>query len=389
MNERQPLWTNQFILITIINLLVFFGFQILTPTLPVYIKALGAADETIGWVTGIFTLSALLIRPIAGGALDKYGRKAIFLGGLVIFILATASYSFLPTVGLILLLRFIHGFGWGASSTASNTIASDTIPKARFGEGMAFFTLSSNLAMAIAPAVGLYIIVNHSFRLASLLAAILVVISFGLSFLIRYRSVEEIEQTNERIGLFEKTSLRPSIVIFFVTVTYGAVNSFLALYAMERGIENIGMFFTVTAGAMVVSRPGFGWLVDRKGITVAVIPGLLLVMASMYVLSIANNLQLFLLAALLYGVGFGAVQTSLQTMAVISAPRNRLGLANSTFYTGFDSGIGIGSIVLGLIAARYGYAQMFLWSSLSVVVALVLYLVTGRSSKTMEQGGNS
>lgn len=375
---RTPLWTKPFVLVTTVNLLLFFGFQLLLPTLPVYVKGMGGDDVVIGWVTGLFTISALLIRPVAGAALDRFGRKWLFIGGLGTFILITAAYSYLPTIGLILLFRFLHGFGWGVASTASNTIASDIIPKKRFGEGMAFFTLASNLAMAIAPAVGLYVLHAINFRTVSHVSALLVGGSFLLAFVVRYKNVKaEIDiqkQVVRPIAFVEKSSIRPSLVIFFVTITYGAINSFLSLYASKQGIENIGIFFTVYAISMLISRPGFGLLVDKKGISVAVIPGMLFVILAMFTLFLANDLTMFLVSAAIYGVGFGATQTSLQTMAVMDAPRDRLGVANSTFFTGFDSGIGIGSIVLGVVAKYLGYSLMYLISAAFVVIALLLYV---------------
>ena len=159
----------------------------------------------------------------------------------------------------------------------------------------------------------------------------------------------------------------------------------MSLYAREKGIENIGVFFTVYAVSMLLSRPGFGLLVDRKGVSVAVVPGMILVMLAMYALHRAESLTMFLVAAALYGVGFGASQTSLQTMAVIHAPRERLGIANSTFFTGFDSGIGVGSVVLGMVSKRVGYSRMFLISAASVVVALLLFFIFSLEQSRMSK----
>ncbi|MGI6090099.1 MAG: MFS transporter [Saccharofermentanales bacterium] len=377
---RDRLWTRQFILITFINLLIFFGFQLITPTLPVHIKNLGAGDNMVGWVNGVFTIATLLIRPFIGVGLDRLGRKGIFLSGLLVFIAITASYTWLSTVALILFFRFIHGFGWGALNTAANTIATDIIPVSRFGEGMGYFTLASNVAMAISPSIGLYIIAKCSFQAASLLSSGLLLLGLVFSFALKYRRIEQQDQPIKKAALFEKTAIRPSIIIFFVTITYGVVNSFLALYAIERGIANGGMFFTVMAIALVVSRPVFGMVVDRFNYGYAIIPGLLSIIFSMSVLAQTSTLSLLLVSGAAYGVGFGAAQTSLQAMAVSEAPRDRLGAANSTFFTAFDSGIGVGSILLGNVAAAFGYSKMFLWSIAPVVLALLLFLfLTGRA----------
>jgi len=95
----------------------------------------------------------------------------------------------------------------------------------------------------------------------------------------------------------------------------------LALYAIERGIANGGMFFTVMAIALVVSRPVFGMVVDRFNYGYAIIPGLLIIIFSMLLLAQASTLSLLLVSGAAYGVGFGAAQTSLQAMAVSEAPR--------------------------------------------------------------------
>ena len=142
-NNNIQLWTKNFIIITLLNFLIFFSFQMLQPTLPIYVKELGGTDSVVGLVTGIFTVSALIARPFAGKTLDKIGRKPVFIIGLAIFAASVLAYSWLPIIGLILFFRLIHGFGWGISNTAVNTIASDNIPKARFGEGMGYFSLAA------------------------------------------------------------------------------------------------------------------------------------------------------------------------------------------------------------------------------------------------------
>lgn len=374
----KPLWTRNFITITMVNLLIFLGFQMLMPTLPVYVKSIGGADSVIGLVTGIFTISALLTRPVSGLLLDKVGRKKVFLVGLGIYILSVFAYNWLATIALILLFRFIHGFGWGASSTSSNTIASDYIPKERFGEGMGYFSLSSSLAMAAGPAVGLYITSNYSFTLLFFISASLASLGFLLSLSLEFKEVTKKELEKKQAALYEKSSLKPSIIVFFLTITYATIVSFLSLYAAERGIQNIGMFFTVYAFSLLISRPVFGKVVDRFGFDFAVIPGLVCIFIAMILLSQASTLSMFLLVALIYGIGFGAGQSSLQTMAVVSAPSNRRGAANATFLTGFDSGIGFGSIVFGLVAASFGYSQMYIWSTVAIGLAFLLYFGIGR-----------
>lgn len=378
--RSAALLTKDFILITIINLLIFFGFQMLMPTFPVYIKKLGGEASIVGLVAGIFTVSSLVARLLSGAALDRIGRRGVFLAGLGVFILAVLSYSWLPTIGLILTFRLIHGLGWGASSTASSTIASDSIPKERFGEGMGYFSLASSLSMAIAPAAGLFVISNYSFNVLFSVSAGLAALGFLLSFALKYRKIKMHEQPKTKAVFFDRSAVRPSIIIFFITVSYGTVVSFLPLYAAQEGIQNIGLFFTVYAIALLISRPVFGRVSDKLGYNFAVIPGLICVLITMVLLSQASIMTMFLTAAFIYGIGFGAVVSSLQAMAVVNTPPNRRGAANATFFTGFDSGIGLGAIIFGAVASAVGYSRMYLWSVVPVVLAFILYFAVATNN---------
>lgn len=392
MKEKEKksvtLLTKDFILIIIINLLIFFGFQMFMPTFPVYIKKLGGGDSMVGLVVGIFTISSLAARLLSGMALDRIGRRVVFLAGLGVFILAVLSYNWLPTIGLILAFRLIHGFGWGASSTASSTIASDIIPKERFGEGMGYFSLASSLPMAIAPAVGLFVVSNFSFTALFFVSAGLAALGFLLAFALKYHKVDMQERPKTKAAFFEKSSVRPTIIIFLVTITYGSIGSFLPLYAAQKGIQNIGLFFTVYALSLLVSRPVFGRIADKLGHNFAVIPGLICVLITMVLLAQASAMPMFLIAAFVYGIGFGAVVSSLQAMAVANTPPYRRGAANATFFTGFDSGIGLGAILCGSVATAVGYSRMYLWAVVPALLAFILYFAFTNNKKSVISKNN-
>ena len=382
MENKAKIWTKDFIGITIINLMIFFGFQMLLPTMPLYVKALGGGDSVIGWITGLTTLSALLIRPVSGVAVDRWGRKGILLAGIGSIIAVTLAYWWFPFVGILLVLRFLHGFGWGAASTASNTVATDVIPKERFGEAMGFFSLSSALAMALAPGLGLTLFAKESASSLMLVSAGFGAVAFLFSLFFQYPTLEKHQSAKKKAMVFEASAVRPAIVMFFVTAAYGSIVSFLSLYALEKGISNIGLYFFVYAGAMLITRPFFGRLVDRFGFHATIYPGLGILVAAMLLLSQASTMVLFLCVAVLYGVGFGAVQSSLQTLAVIYAPKDRLGAANATFFTGFDGGIGFGSIIAGLAAAAWGYGRMYLVFTLLPVFAGILFALLMKKEKS-------
>ena len=380
--NKTNLWTRNLIIITLINFSMFFAFQLFPSALPPYLKTLGASDGTIGWLQGILTIAALLIRPFAGIALDKYGRKGIFIIGLIGMLLATAAYHFFPVVGIILIIRFAHGLAWGISNTACSTVASDNIEKERFAEGMGYFSLASSIAMAIAPAIALSLGIQSSI----LLALAFLLVTFFLIFAIKYHKPAEIQNTEKKkISLYAKESILPSIIMLLITITWGSVVTFLALYGAERSITNVGAFFTVYAFSMIITRPTLGKLVDRKGFGAGIWPGIILIPISLLLLAVSSNLSIFLVSAVLYGIGIGAAQSSLQTMAIIRVPKHRTGAANATFFTGFDAGIGIGSVLAGFISAFAGYSGMFAFMSIFPILAGIIYFIAVRKKKLLDE----
>ena len=147
----EKIWTKDFILIVMANFFVFLGFQMTLPTIPLFVDNLGGNDQMIGLVIGLFTFSALLLRPYAGRALESKGRRFVFLIGLVIFVFSVGSFGFVNSLIFLFVLRVIQGLGWGFSTTASGTIATDLIPAKRRGEGMGYYGLSGNIALAFGP----------------------------------------------------------------------------------------------------------------------------------------------------------------------------------------------------------------------------------------------
>lgn len=381
-NKQGSLWTRDFVLICLSNLTIFLGLQVLLPTLPIYVEFLGGDEAMAGLVIGVFTISAVLIRPFVGMALDVYGRKIIYLSGLLLFLLSSLAYNWAPTVIMLLAIRFIQGFGWGAASTSGGTIASDIIPPKRLGEGMGYYGLAATISMAVAPAAGLYLINHFGFTLLFIISASLGFITILQGLAIHYRNVSV---TGQRGTLFEKSALQPSAVMFLAATTYGSIVSFIALFAAQKGIANIGIFFTVYAITLTLIRPFSGIIIDRKGFNVVVLPGIVFISISMIVLSQAYNLWVFLLAGILYGIGFGSVHPSMQAMAVKYVAPNRRGAANATFFSAFDLGIGAGAIVGGYVSKILGYSQMYLIAAIPAALALVIYLSQNKRDITQSE----
>jgi MFS family permease len=384
---EKSLWTRNFIAIMLTNLFIFIGFNMTTTGLPVYVSSLGAADSVTGLVTTLVTLSTLFIRPFSGMLLDRLGRKGLYLIGLSAMTVCIAGYAFFPIVGIILAIRFVHGLSWGVTSTAAATIAADIIPRKRFAEGMGYFSLSTAIAVAIAPALALSILENSGAQLMIMLAVITTFVGLVLAC---FQHTVKIERQPRSGGwqwrdLFEKSALLPSGITFLINCSFGSVTTFIALHAAANGVENIWLYFMVEAAVTLVTRPAVGVIIDKKGFFGPGLVAILSVIISLVLISQAHSVFLFCLAGLFGGLGFGIAMSTLQTMAVASAPLDRRGVATSTYFFGFDAGIGIGAAIGGMLAFA-GYDRMYLIMIVFPALALLIFVTKVKRNRVVEAG---
>ncbi|MFD1361397.1 MFS transporter [Lentibacillus salinarum] len=385
---QDKIWTKDFVFICLANFFIFLGFQMTLPTLPLFVEELGGSDQQIGLIVGIFTFSALLLRPYAGHALESKGRAFVYMTGLIIFVLSVGSYAFISVIALLFMMRIVQGVGWGLSTTATATVATDLIPPKRRGEGMGYFGLSGNLALAFGPSLGLTLTGHISFTSLFLICAAMGLTAFMLSTRIHYKKVENSahKTTTVKFDVFEKTAVRPSVLLFFVTVTFGGIASFLPIYAEQSNIAGIEFYFLVYAVFLMISRTFSGKIYDRKGHLYVFPPGTALIFCAMLLLSWLPNTGVMLLAAALYGLGFGSVQPALQAWAVNNASDHRKGMANATFFSCFDLGVGVGAMSFGYIASVYGYHMIYLTAAGSVLFSIILYVYLYIRAKNLAAG---
>lgn len=387
----DKIWTRDFVLICLANFFVVLGFQMTLPTIPIFVKELGGSDQLIGLIVGAFTFSALLFRPYAGKALETKGRQIVYLFGLSVFVVSVGSYAFITSIAVLLFMRVVQGIGFGFSSTATGTIATDLIPPSRRGEGMGYFGVSGNIAMALGPALGLSLVGKISFTYLFLICAVCGIIALLLALKIRYKKVEESphKTINIKFDFFEKTAIKPSVLLLFITFTFGGIASFLPLYAAQKDVAGMEFYFLVYALFVIVSRTFSGRIYDTKGHQYVFPPGVIMILMAMLLLAWLPNTFVLIFAAAIYGLGFGSVQPALQAWAVSAAPNNRKGMANATFFASFDFGVGIGAMIFGVLASSFGYKVIYLTAAGSVFISLMYYvyiLWTERKNSSLMRG---
>lgn len=357
-------------------LLVSIAFYLLMPTLPVYvIDVLGLDNSKVGLVIALFTLAALLIRPFAGIAVDLLGRRWILIISTILFSVIFIGYKWALMFLPLLIIRFVHGIQWGISTSAYFTAAVDIIPQKKRGRGIGYFGLAFNLAMALGPAIGLLILGVNSFSLLFISACVL---SFLGAFILFFTKFPIFKKPTDLhfswSGLFAKRTLPVTFNVLLVSSTFGGIITFLAIYARENGLSDFaGLYFTLMAVGMGLARIVAGQVLDRYGPRIITLIGLILASGGFWLLAGIPNCSCFLVSSVIIGFGIGIIVPTFQTMANNVATKKRRGVANSTFLTGLDLGIGLGSLYTGFLADSFSLSLAFKVASVMLIISLLVF----------------
>ena len=372
---KNTLWTKDFTLITSANLLMAIAFYFMVPILPVFLTDnFSATESQIGLVLSFYTVAALLIRPFAGYALDAFGRHGIYVLSLLLFSIIFFGYIWATSIMFVLGLRFMHGLTWASMSSAGSTIAVDLVPQKRRGEGIGIFGLSMTIAMSIGPLIAIAITGDSSYKRLFFSAAGFSFLGLILSLFVRIPKLTTKKRKFKISSLIEKKSLPVSLNMFLVTIPYGGIISFIALYGRSINIESSGLFFLLLAIGIAISRIFSGKSFDRIGPKKICILGLGLLIVGLPVLALYQNFLGFHLSALILGFGFGVIMATFQAIANHNVAAEKRGAANSTYLTFFDLGIGTGMLLVGYLIQIINYSGAFILCATIELLALVVFI---------------
>ncbi|WP_046228145.1 MULTISPECIES: MFS transporter [Paenibacillus] len=398
------LWTKEFLILTACNLLVFLNLHMILSSLPLYMREhFHAGDFYVSLCTSLMALAAIISRLFSARALELGKRNIILFGGLAIALFGTVGYYFSATIIALLVMRVIFGFGFGMYSTTFPTMVSDIIPRNRMGEGMGYFGLSTTISMSMGPLIGMWIEKQYGFTPLVALGSLFIIILFPLAYKLiagqkKQARIAADSLAAETVSLpaepkrpaskFEKKLLLPSLLNFLMSLTYGGLVSFIALFGGEAGIANPGYFFLFNALAVVLVRPFSGKIYDSKGPKALVVPGAVMLILGLVLLSFAHSTLGLFGAALCYGIGWGALQPTMQTWMIQVVSPHQRGMANGMFLNSLDLGVALGAMILGTVASLTSYTSMYRFSALFIVLYIVvgiLYMVKAKGTPAQSQ----
>jgi predicted MFS family arabinose efflux permease len=367
------------------NFMIYFAFYILTPLLPIYLsETFGATKDVIGIVLSGYTIAALVIRPFSGFVVDSFARKKVLVISFFLFFIFFAGYIAASTLLMFAIVRTLHGVPFGAVSVANSTTAIDVLPPGRRNEGIGYYGLSNNLAMAIAPSIGVYIYkYTQNFAILFWIALIMAFVGLLAASSVNLPQ-KQIARTRKTLSLdrfFLTRAWMLAVNIAFFGFCFGVLSNYLAIYSKESlGITGgTGTFFALLSIGLVASRLQGAKALREGKLTQNAGWGILLSTVGYILFVSCNNIAAYYVSALLVGLGNGHMYPAFLNMFISIARHDERGTANSSILTSWDLGFGLGILLGGVVAEHLGYTSAFWMVAAIQATGAVLFFAASRN----------
>ncbi|WP_304128420.1 MFS transporter [Gemella sanguinis] len=391
--KKEKLFNTGFITITTINFIVFliyYCFVVITAKFAT--SELGANPAQAGFAAGIYIIGTLIARLYIGKKLELIGRKQMLRFGAIIYLITTIAYLISTNIIILDTVRFLNGFAYGTISTAANAIVTAYIPKSRNGEGINYYGLSTSLAAAIGPFIGILLLPIVGFKSVIILAIVLSVLVTVACYLFPVQNIELTDEHRETLNswalntFIEYKVLFISIVAFLIGLSYSSVLGFLSIYADNLGLSTAGAFFFVVYALIItLTRPFAGQIFDAKGENAVMYPSFIFLAIGLLTLSYTTTSFMLLLSGALIGLGYGTFMSNGQAVCLKLVEPSKVSIALSTYFIGLDLGLGFGPYALGTVHSFLSYSGIYVLCAVLTVAVAILYAIfyKGKDAKAI------
>lgn len=382
--KKETLWNRNYCKAMVGNFMLFFSFYILTPLLPIYLDAQFSADKHVmGLVLSGYVVAALVVRPFSGFIVDTFDRKKVLAICFFVFFILFTGYIGAGTLLMFGIVRTLHGLPFGAVTVANSTVAIDTLPSSRRNEGIGFYGLSNNLAMAFAPSIGIWIYhATDNFSLLFWLALIIALIGFVTVSTIKLPK-RELKKEKKPISLdrfFLTRSWLLAVNIICFSICWGIMANYVAIYGSEvlNITDGTGVFFMILSFGLFASRiQGSRALAKGKILENAAL-GVILSLAGYTLFAAVEQSWAYYLSAALIGLGNGHMYPAFLNMFIKLARNDQRGTANSSILTAWDVGMGLGIIAGGFLLEYISYSAAFWGAAIMQAAGTILFFTASR-----------
>ncbi|WP_084083573.1 MFS transporter [Campylobacter peloridis] len=378
LSKKYNLFNINFFCLFGINFIICLVFYMSTISSTDYaLSVLNLQTSTAGIIMGAFVVGALLSRLYIGSIIDGIDIKKIIIFSLLAYFFINLMYLDFYNVYVLILIRFLAGVCYGICSCACGAAVARIIPSNKRGVGIGYYAISVVLTSALGPFLAIKLDSINQFWLSFLIASVSVVFALFLSFLLRVRRFKKNSTRYKKFSIynyFEKSVLNLAIISFLIACPFGAIVAYMSAYTQSLNLSFAGsMFFVVYASFSMIFRPFAGVIFDKYGAHIIMFLSLFSFVLCLLLLAFAYNFYMILIAGVFCALGYANATSSAQALAIKIAPKDKIGLANSTFFVALDFGIGISPYLLGTIEPIIGFSYVYALCAMVVLFALCLY----------------
>ena len=386
------IWSKNFVLLLLSNAMLWLAFEMLTPTLPLYVEGMGGSPAQIGLIIGILTIAAMVVRLFTGSLTNFLNKKHILIISMLVCMLATGNY--ICSTGLILLFifRVVHGLGFGAATVFYATVAAENLPPKRLGEGMGYFGIGESVCLSIGPVLGIAMLNMFDFKGLFMASAFISLLAALLILALRSKPDQDKGQAKHQsrsisLKIIEKKVLPQSVLMLINGIIFGGVITFIPIFAKQQGISNVAWFFFISAIVGVVVRIVCGKYYDLKGPVFVLVPTGLCLMFGMLLIAFSPSLLVLNIAGVFYGIGQSSVFSALLAWTISMVETENRESAMSSFLNSFDLGAGGGSFLLGFIVQATSYQTMYILLAAMAAAYVLLTVYYAKRQKPLSTAG--
>ena len=382
----KSIWNKSFIILFFANMAFNLGLNMSNSLLAIFADHLGAPASVIGLVISSFGVSAILFRLVSAPIMDTYNRKYLVVFAALMLAVAFGGFSISQNIPMVVGFRLIQGCGMAFGNACCLVMVADMLPKDKYNSGLGYYSLAQVVSSAAGPSVGLALVDLAGFRVTYTCTACLMLLAAFLALQLKtnFKRTKKLKLAFNNIIAME--AILPVAVNFIMVLGGAGVYSFLFIFAREQGVTgNIGLYYTVSALVLLVTRPVLGKLTDRYGIIKTAVPAVCLNIISMFMVSYATTLAGFLASAVVHALGQGATGPAIQALTMKSVPTERRGAASSTNYISLDLGSMLGPIIAGQVAQIFGYTIMWRVMVIPYIVATIVLVCNRKTIVRIEE----
>ncbi|RDU38150.1 MFS transporter [Neobacillus piezotolerans] len=390
--RKVKLWTNQYVIIILLSLVMFASFYMITAGFPIFVSTISKNPAIAGIMTTTLMLASLVTRFFASVIIQKVNMKLLLIISLVYFLGTIGLTLVNQSIGFLIFIRALQGIGFSMLTILVFTISSNIVPKSRLGEGIVFFAMSTSVGTTMGPLIAISYLANFSFNSMIVLTLGLMAFSLVCSFFTKNNTVKKEEEKPQETTkepfykyMYDRRVLLPCILVAFNYFAIAGTVNFMGAFGKEINLGGkISQFFIAQGIAMVLVRSFSGRIFDKWGHRILIIPGAIAGAVGLGVLGFSSSMVMVWVSGALFGIAYGIIHPTIQAWALTLVPPEKKATANSMLLIFIDLGLALGSVGLGYLAKNVGYGIMFSYSAATMIVILLLYLIGSRKKSPSE-----